>query len=529
MMIMRKTGAQDKSRDDDRPAHPIIGWKFVVRGIFCRIYFVIFIISCSSTFQRRRRMHVEGFRAATVVDKSIPSAHRDFRHHHHRPFSKKRHNILFNLPTNAVDSVERNLIQPTTTKTIIAPNQESPSMHGTHEATTTTISSTTQYPPNATMTSPTTSPTIWECLAQRAAICLYQSDLRRDAIISKNTNNTTTPTASSATNWIHDASAFALQKTLDRICFVRPEQQQPTSSSSFLERDATYQWFRWMQMVPSPTVIDLSTEFHRHMMIDSFKQDTRGTSSSSSRSEFLSRIVCRMIVLPSGMGLSEPYLVESPGTIIWGKLVLGGVTRSRLLGGNQQRQKRRSAGARTEIMGNVRENRPSWMMYGGPARQYEAVDMGPAGILEIILLPRGKTMHQDIACTQEMMTIQNWAWKPQHMFDFYNDEKSSSDDLDSTFCRSVSYMSGRERNDAFRQDFVSAVGGLQVQIDAIVRRVLDGRVIRPAMEDDDGVDESTSSIHSMALEAAELEQLGLTPVRGLLLYGPPGCGAYIKM
>jgi hypothetical protein len=75
------------------------------------------------------------------------------------------------------------------------------------------------------------------------------------------------------------------------------------------------------------------------------------------------------------------------------------------------------------------------------------------------------------------------------------------------------------------------LGGLQPQIEAIGRRVLDGRVIRPAK------DESASSGHNnftnnhrsinlplAALEAKELELLGLTPVRGLLLYGPPGCG-----
>lgn len=67
---------------------------------------------------------------------------------------------------------------------------------------------------------------------------------------------------------------------------------------------------------------------------------------------------------------------------------------------------------------------------------------------------------------------------------------------------------------------------LQVQIDAIVRRVLDGRVIRPARDDDDD-DKSTSGIQSMALEASELEHLGLTPVRGLLLYGL-GCGMFLE-
>jgi vesicle-fusing ATPase len=105
-------------------------------------------------------------------------------------------------------------------------------------------------------------------------------------------------------------------------------------------------------------------------------------------------------------------------------------------------------------------------------------------------------------------------------------------------------LGGRKRNEAFSNDFKSAVGGLNDQIEIIVRRVLDGRVIRPVEEDsaststiasagadssesDDGsslVEMTDGELNQAALEADELALLGLTPVRGLLLYGPPGCG-----
>jgi vesicle-fusing ATPase len=96
-------------------------------------------------------------------------------------------------------------------------------------------------------------------------------------------------------------------------------------------------------------------------------------------------------------------------------------------------------------------------------------------------------------------------------------------------------LGGKKRNEAFTSDFKSAVGGLNHQIDVIVRRVLDGRVIRPVDEDSvltpssSGADGSLESrtegeLTQAALEADELALLGLTPVRGLLLYGPPGCG-----
>lgn len=43
-----------------------------------------------------------------------------------------------------------------------------------------------------------------------------------------------------------------------------------------------------------------------------------------------------------------------------------------------------------------------------------------------------------------------------------------------------SMLSGEARNEAFKTDFQTSVGGLQPQIESLVRRVLDGRVIRPA-------------------------------------------------
>mmetsp|Transcript_40491 Transcript_40491/g.48565 ORF Transcript_40491/g.48565 Transcript_40491/m.48565 type:complete len:399 (+) Transcript_40491:91-1287(+) len=108
-----------------------------------------------------------------------------------------------------------------------------------------------------------------------------------------------------------------------------------------------------------------------------------------------------------------------------------------------------------------------------------------------------------------------------------NGIKKSTDRKDDILIQDIALnLSGEECNESFKKSFKSAVGGLQPQIDAIVRRVLDGRIIRPA-EDDlqfDAEDTTSSSLSQTSLEAEELALLGLTPVKGVLLYGPPGCG-----
>ena len=53
---------------------------------------------------------------------------------------------------------------------------------------------------------------MFDVIAGRAAVCLFESEMRRDA---REENSQKVP--SGATNWINDAAAFALQKALDRV------------------------------------------------------------------------------------------------------------------------------------------------------------------------------------------------------------------------------------------------------------------------------------------------------------------------
>jgi ATPases of the AAA+ class len=237
----------------------------------------------------------------------------------------------------------------------------------------------------------------------------------------------------------------------------------------------------------------------------------------STREEFLERIVVNLILLPSGKSL-ESNIRTPAGAMAYGKLLYGGATRYRLLPGKM----RRRTGERTAIMTGENDNVMSWSQYGGPERNYEAVDMGPCAIMEVILLPKGLV---DLDSSQGQMCLSNLGWEMNQMIRFWEPSTKGpiNDDIgqrkEEEAVDGILMLNGKERNEFMMEYFTQNIGGLQAQIESIVRRVLDGRVYRN--NDDSG--EILGSDQSF-LEAKELESLGLTSIRGLLLYGPPGCG-----
>jgi vesicle-fusing ATPase len=174
--------------------------------------------------------------------------------------------------------------------------------------------------------------------------------------------------------------------------------------------------------------------------------------------------------------------------------------------------------------------------------------MGPAAVLELTLLPRqwqdlptvfDKNVLLGGACgdmtiaivgaasaggASDMMTSTHSAsgWDPS-MLQLLPETEDQNDAEEEVSISGGVFQSleGKELKDALAAHFQNSVGGLQPQIDAIVRRVLDGRSIYSSHAEDDT---ARTAMKRSRLEAEELLLLGLQPVRGLLLYGLPGVG-----
>jgi len=282
-------------------------------------------------------------------------------------------------------------------------------------------------------------------------------------------------------------------------------------------RVSSGQWIRWMKNVPAPLMVDLSVSFHHQIsgiLKSNYYKDEHNNILQqklileSSLEEFLSRIACHVILLPSGCELQTPFQTPTGG-ISYGKLLYGGVKRSRLVNngssGINRKQPQRVAGERTAIMKFPDDNIPCWSQYGGPRRRFEAVDMGPAAFLEIILLPAGLNVNEidrdenvESGGGIMMMTTTQLGFEPSSIFQL------ARTNITSEIARAKQHTEQYDdRNPDI--DISDVVGGLREQIEAVTRRVL--------------VSEE---------ELIDLQELGLTlRPRGILLYGKPGVGKTI--
>jgi hypothetical protein len=336
----------------------------------------------------------------------------------------------------------------------------------------------------------------YRILAGNIATCLMASDLKRD--------DGTDGAATGWTAWIDEPSAYRLQSCLNLI-------RMPT------EDDVSVAWTRWFKATPEPFVMDLSEEIRSLLNATMAEEllERIGTNSN----EFLGRISLRLIVLPSGSLLDTPLRAPT-GAMVYGKLLYGGATRYRLVGSAKRR-----AGERLQIC-SPGEASPGWLQYGGSPRNYAAVDMGPCLIMEIELLPKGPDLAMmgradplAQALRSGVMSASGSKMPALHdLLDFAPDVKDEEDEAQLVDSRTSLDVCDLE------EYFCTSTGGLRRQIDEIVRRVLDGRVVQPVRDVLLPNSTSTEIDRIRREEMKGLLELGLRPPKGLLLYGPPGCG-----
>lgn len=288
-----------------------------------------------------------------------------------------------------------------------------------------------------------------------------------------------------------------------------------------------------MKCVPAPLLIDLSSTFRKQIATCLSTNELNLNTSqheciteSSKIDTFLGRIACRIIVLPSGCELKYPFHTPTGG-VTYGKLLFGGVKRYRLIGNPSSGKVLRRAGERTAIMMDFSEDEryisPCWSQYGGPARTYQAVDMGSCAFLELIMLPEGLRIplpgsqpdanhgigENNVEDNMMTLTTTQLGFDPSSILNFVKNKKAPEDGVtEEEDCSTI--IDNNKTKRLYGQPYAitpqdkmkKVVGGLRNQIDIITRRVL------------------VSKEESKMLQ---LMGLSLRP-RGILLYGSPGTG-----
>mmetsp|Transcript_5072 Transcript_5072/g.6597 ORF Transcript_5072/g.6597 Transcript_5072/m.6597 type:complete len:240 (-) Transcript_5072:1207-1926(-) len=226
------------------------------------------------------------------------------------------------------------------------------------------------------------------------------------------------------------------------------------------------------------------------------------TDMNQSDKELFGRMGCRLILLPSGSKLYCP--LETPsGGVTYGTLLYGGIKRYRLLSSNNSNRQPRRVGEKIEIMSSSSSadaNRKAWLQFGGPLRMYEAIDMGPACILEVSILPSQTYMIPLVDLENNYylepknrenfvdMVSLRFGWGAHFMFQHEEERKQHGYTTeeerhnksqqrhynadDNSLKNVIMGFYGKDQNDAVKSGFQSTLGGLDREIDAIGKFVI---------------------------------------------------------
>ena len=374
--------------------------------------------------------------------------------------------------------------------------------------------------------------TAFKVLSEKEARCLLESDKKRDTSLDG--------ASTGWTGWVDDASAQTLKLCLDEIRLVGPNQQS---------HQLHQPWLRWLQSAPTPIILDVSLQLRQAVQKSLANEQNRSPAlvlPGNHTFGFLERIALNLISLPSGSTLSN-NLVAPPGALAYGKLLQGGVTRFRLIRSSRRpssaapaavdhrplQPKRRVGERRAIVMGQGTPDTipgEAWLQYGGPERNYESADIGHCLLLELILLPQGlqwRHPHYQEASGRfgsrdmRVETLDASCWNMSQLLEFGTTTAATNNQTVAATTRKTSGLVSSVCD--LDGTFCTGLGGLRPQVDEIVRRVLDGRVMRSASDSIDGTPAQRID-QVRRQEMTGLLELGLKPVRGLLLYGPPGVG-----
>jgi len=198
----------------------------------------------------------------------------------------------------------------------------------------------------------------------------------------------------------------------------------------------------------------------------------------------------RALVVPAGTKMTRHY---PPGSLLLASMLSGSANVKSYITSKRQGVE----SARETARHSYHPESPPWMYFGGPQRVISCAKGDVALILEIVLSPpaRLSPVYSEHTFGLKIFPTDNSTETLEQMFS--KKDPMTNKSVGGTIGEGKGYIDG-VRVAEMRQ----SVGGLDDALQNITRRIFATRRFPPRV----------------------VEKLGLQHVRGMLLYGPPGCG-----